>query len=69
MNSSHFNDEAGAVWMQRMLGTYRKAAWLNPEPQHRWEYTQSIRLTRELLEDRMYPLTIAGIDDCMRSLQ
>ncbi|MEM9302521.1 MAG: VWA domain-containing protein [Pseudomonadota bacterium] len=65
----HFNDEAGAVWMQRMLGTYRKAAWLNPEPQHRWEYTQSIRLTRELLEDRMYPLTIAGIDDCMRSLQ
>src|SRR6476646_6301470 len=64
----HFNEEAGAVWMQRMTNTYPAAAWLNPVPQAHWGYSQSIRILRELMDDRMYPLTLAGLDDAMRAL-
>ncbi len=64
----HWNEEPGAVWMKRLLNTYPKAIWLNPEPRNRWDYTPSIKMVRELMEDRMYPLTIAGLDDGMREL-
>jgi uncharacterized protein with von Willebrand factor type A (vWA) domain len=64
----HFNEEAGAVWMQRLTNTYPAAAWLNPVPQAHWGYSQSIRIMRELMDDRMYPLTLAGLDDAMRAL-
>lgn len=64
----HFNEEAGAVWMQRLTNTYPTAAWLNPVPQAHWGYSQSIRIMRELMDDRMYPLTLAGLDDAMRAL-
>jgi uncharacterized protein with von Willebrand factor type A (vWA) domain len=64
----HWNDEAGAVWMKRLLNTYPKAIWLNPEPLKRWEYTPSIRLMTELMEDRMFPLTVSGLEDGMRAL-
>jgi uncharacterized protein len=65
----HWNEETGAAWMKRLLASYPRHAWLNPEPQERWEYTPSIRITRELVEERMYPLTLAGLDRAMRSLQ
>ncbi len=65
----HWNEEPGAVWMRRLLNTYPKAIWLNPEPVARWDYTPSVKLTRELMDDRMYPLTIAGLDEGIRSLQ
>jgi uncharacterized protein with von Willebrand factor type A (vWA) domain len=55
--------------MKRLLATYPRHAWLNPEPPDRWEFTPSIRITRELVEDRMFPLTLAGLDRAMRSLQ
>ena len=64
----HWNDEPGAVWIKRLLNTYPKAIWLNPEPRHRWDYTPSVKLTRELMEDRMYPLTIAGLDEGIKAL-
>jgi hypothetical protein len=64
----HWNEEPGAVWLKRLLKTYPKAIWLNPEPRARWDYTPSIKLVRDLMDDRMYPLTIAGLDDGMRSL-
>ena len=64
----HWNDEPGAVWIKRLLNTYPKAIWLNPEPRERWDYTPSIKLTRELMDDRMYPLTIAGLDDGIKAL-
>ncbi|MDJ0904790.1 MAG: VWA domain-containing protein [Woeseiaceae bacterium] len=64
----HWNEEPGAVWIKRLLNTYPKAIWLNPEPQHRWDYTPSVKLTRELMGDRMYPLTIAGLDEGMKAL-
>ncbi|MFC1690361.1 VWA domain-containing protein [Pseudomonadota bacterium] len=64
----HWNEEAGATWMQRLLNTYSKAIWLNPEPQQRWEYTPSIRMMSELMEERMFPLTVRGLEDAMREL-
>lgn len=64
----HWNEEAGAAWIQRLLKTFPKAVWLNPEPRERWDYTPSIKLTRELLDDRMFPLTVSGLDDAIRKL-
>jgi len=64
----HWNDEPGAVWIKRLLNSYPKAIWLNPEPEQHWGYTPSIKLTRELLDDRMYPLTIRGLDDGIKRL-
>ncbi len=65
----HWNEEPGAVWIKRLLNTYPKAIWLNPEPRARWDYTPSIKMTRELMDDRMYPLSIAGLDDGIKSLR
>jgi len=64
----HFNEEAGAAWMQRVTNTYPAAVWLNPIPEEQWGYSQSVRILRELMNDRMYPLTLAGLDDAMREL-
>jgi uncharacterized protein with von Willebrand factor type A (vWA) domain len=64
----HFNEESGTTWMQRLTTTYPAAAWLNPVPKAHWGYSQSIAIMRELLNDRMYPLTLDGLDDAMRGL-
>jgi len=64
----HFNDEAGAVWLQRMTTTYPAAVWLNPVPERYWSYTASIRIVQELMHERMYPLTLQGLDEAMRTL-
>jgi hypothetical protein len=64
-----WNEEAGAAWMKRLLTSYPHHVWLNPEPKERWEYTPSVRITRELFEERMFPLTLEGLDRAMRSLQ
>lgn len=64
----HMNEEAGAVWLQRMTTTYPATVWLNPIPREHWDYTHSIRIVRELLSDRMYPLTLDGLDAAMREL-
>jgi uncharacterized protein len=65
----HWNDEAGAVWMGRLLAHYPRHAWLNPEPESRWHYSPSLKLTRELFGERMFPLTLAGLDQCTRALR
>ena len=64
----HLNEEPGATWLKRLLDTYPKAIWLNPEPQKRWDYTPSVRLINELMEERMFPLTINGLEQGMREL-
>jgi uncharacterized protein with von Willebrand factor type A (vWA) domain len=64
----HTNEEAGAVWMHRMLAVYPNAIWLNPQPESLWEYHESIHITRELVGDRMFPLTIDGLERGMRLL-
>jgi uncharacterized protein with von Willebrand factor type A (vWA) domain len=65
----HWNEEPGAVWLQRMIDTWPNMVWLNPEPIARWDTTPSIGITRELLEERMFPLTVEGIDKAMRELR
>ena len=65
----HWNEEPGAVWIGRLLAAYPSAVWLNPEPQIRWEYTPSIGITRELMGDRMYPLTLEGLNRGIKELQ
>ncbi|HEX9324474.1 MAG TPA: VWA domain-containing protein [Xanthobacteraceae bacterium] len=64
----HFNEEAGAVWLERMTRTYPACVWLNPVPQEQWDYTYSIRMVRQLVGERMYPLTLEGLDRAMREL-
>ena len=64
----HWNEEAGATWMKRLLNTYPKAIWLNPEPEQRWLHTPSIQMLSQLMEQRMYPLTVSGIERGMREL-
>jgi uncharacterized protein with von Willebrand factor type A (vWA) domain len=64
----HYNEEAGAVWMKRLTTTYPSAVWLNPTAEQYWGYSHSTQIMRELMQDRMYPLTLAGLDDAMRSL-
>ncbi len=64
----HFNEEAGAAWLQRLTNTYPAAVWLNPVPEKYWGYTSSIQAVRHLMQERMYPLTLAGLDDAMRTL-
>jgi uncharacterized protein len=64
----HWNEEPGRVWLGRLLQRYHKHAWLNPQPQRHWDTTPSIKLTRELVEGRMYPLTLAGLDEAIDAL-
>ena len=62
------NEEAGAVWLQRMLDTWPRAVWLNPEPERLWDYRHSIELIRTIFNSRMFPLTLAGLERAMREL-
>ncbi|MEM7015991.1 MAG: VWA domain-containing protein [Pseudomonadota bacterium] len=64
----HMNEEPGEIWLQRMLQVYERAIWLNPVAEEHWEYTQSICMTKELMGDRMFPLTLDGLDKGMRLL-
>jgi uncharacterized protein with von Willebrand factor type A (vWA) domain len=64
----HWNEEPGAAWLRRLLASYPRHAWLNPEPEDRWDWTPSVKITRELVENRMYPLTLAGLDRAMKAL-
>jgi uncharacterized protein with von Willebrand factor type A (vWA) domain len=64
----HWNDEPGAVWLQRVTGVYKSAVWLNPVPEHLWPYTASIGYLKQLMEGRMFPLNLEGIDSAMREL-
>jgi len=63
-----WNDESGETWLRRLLDAYPKAVWLNPVPEKYWGGTTSIGMIRRLIEDRMFPLTLDGIDRGMREL-
>ena len=65
----HWNEEAGATWMKRLMDVYPRMVWLNPEADQRWEYTPSIQVAQELIgKDRMFSLTLSGLDKAMRRL-
>ncbi|HQR03242.1 MAG: VWA domain-containing protein [Proteobacteria bacterium] len=62
------NAEPGAVWIKRLLDAYPSHAWLNPEPERLWEYRQSVQIMRDILGNRMFPLTLEGLERAMRQL-
>jgi uncharacterized protein with von Willebrand factor type A (vWA) domain len=64
----HMNEEAGAVWLQRVVQTYPATVWLNPSPERTWDYSGSTRMIRQLVQDAMFPLTLDGLDAAMREL-
>lgn len=64
----HWNEEAGATWIQRVMDIYPHVAWLNPVAEKHWEYTPSIQLIKQLTNDRMFPLTLDGLDKAMKEL-
>ena len=66
--NEHWNEEAGQVWLQRAFEKWPSYAWLNPVREDHWRYTHSIQMIRELAEDRMFPLTLAGIESAMKAL-
>ena len=64
----HWNEEPGSVWMGRLLGHFRRSAWLNPMPEEAWDRYYSIGMVRQLMERRMFPLTLAGVEAMTREL-
>ena len=64
----HMNEEAGAVWLKRLTSAYASAAWINPTPEAYWGHSASTRLVQTLMDERMYPLTLEGLDRATRAL-
>ena len=64
----HYNEEAGAIWMRRMSESFDNMVWINPTPKDYWEHSYSIEIVKELLEDKMFPLTVKGLEGAMGSL-
>ena len=65
----HWNKEAGAVWMQRVCRTFPRLVWLNPEEPRTWDHSPSLQLVRKLVTQRMFPLTLQGLEEAMRELK
>lgn len=61
----HWNEESGEVWMRRLKETFDKVIWINPLPEKHWDYTQSIEMSRHIVEGHMYPLTVQGLEEGM----
>ena len=64
----HVNEEAGSVWLERITRTYPHAVWLNPVAQKHWDYSESTTIIRRLFSERMYPITIEGLEGAMKEL-
>lgn len=65
----YFNEEPGALWIKRLTDIYESVVWLNPVRRDSWEYVPSTQLIRELIGDRMYPLSVSGIESAMAELK
>ena len=64
----HYNEEAGAVWLQRVMEAFEHFVWLNPTPKEYWQHSYSIEIVKELVEDRMFPLSVKGLEEAMALL-
>jgi uncharacterized protein len=64
----HMNEEPGRLWLERVARVYPHLAWINPTPQNYWGYTHSVQMIHEIVEGRMFPLTLEGLDGAMRAL-
>lgn len=65
----YWNEEPGEVWMKRLLAAYSRVAWLNPVPVNHWPHTMSLQRINEMLEGRMFPLSVDGLERCIQSLK
>ena len=66
--NEHWNQEAGEVWLRRARAQWPDHVWINPVPEKYWPHTQSIQMIREIFDDRMMPMTLAGIEAAMKTL-
>jgi len=66
--NEHWNPEAGSVWLNRTIDSWKHNIWINPLPEKHWTYTQSIQMIREIFGRRMYPMTLKGIESGMKDL-
>ena len=64
----HWNEEAGHVWVRRLTEHFRRAVWINPTPEKTWPHTMSLGMVKELMEGRMFPLTLSGLDEMAKAL-
>jgi uncharacterized protein with von Willebrand factor type A (vWA) domain len=64
----HVNEEAGNVWLERVTRTYPHVVWLNPVAEKHWGYSESINIIKKAMNNRMFPLTLEGLDGAMREL-
>lgn len=64
----HWNDESGETWLRRLTDTFEKVIWLNPEPEASWDYTTSILMTKQIVNNKMFPLSLRGLEEGMRYL-
>jgi uncharacterized protein with von Willebrand factor type A (vWA) domain len=65
----HMNEEPGSVWISRLTDHYKNAIWLNPVKEEYWEYTGSVKITRQLMRERMFPLTLEGLERGIKLLR
>ncbi len=64
----HWNQESGEVWLRRALDQWTSSVWINPVPEIRWQYSHSTSLIQQIFADRMYAMTLQGIEGAMREL-
>jgi hypothetical protein len=64
----HWNEEPGAIWIDRVAQTFEDMVWLNPTAERHWDYTPSVEVMRQLVGDRMFPLTLEGLEKAMKEL-
>ena len=64
----HWNEEPGGIWLERVNQIYESCVWINPIPERHWEYTPSLQIIKQIMGERMYPLTLEGLDHAMREL-
>ncbi|WP_457852399.1 vWA domain-containing protein [Sabulicella rubraurantiaca] len=65
----HWNAEAGEVWLRRICAHFRRVGWINPVPEAHWSYTRTVMLINRILEDRMFPMTLDGLDRMAKALR
>ena len=64
----HWNEEAGAVWLKRAMDQWERSVWLNPVAERYWGYAPSVQMIRQVMDERMFPMTLEGLDHAMRAL-
>ncbi|MFC3051253.1 vWA domain-containing protein [Kordiimonas pumila] len=65
----HWNEESGETWLKRVTNIYQKSVWLNPIPEQHWDYGHSIQMIKGLMDNRMFPLSLRGIDEAVSKLR